>query len=486
MTALMGASLNGHLDVVRALLAAKANVNAKYSDGMTALMMASSKGNLDLVQALLAEGADVNAKTSNGVTALMLAKDAEVRALLVRAGAKPEVGMSRSSSSSLQHTTPRQANLDYVAHRQAEAVAENALLAASVESLQSILSAGLKADAHISFDTLYRQWSPSDLPAELQVVAAPDRANFDPKPLGFIAGLIPGAKSKHAKAIRAAEVRYQEAIAAWERVVTRRNEAIELLKSAAESHNQAIDAFREGLQRGEAEEVKGYAEMVLSYSPYPKGFPQEVRAGFVPESKQLVVDLRAPTIADVVPTIDVYKYVKAKDEIVESKKPEKARQALYSTAIAQLALRTLHELFSTDDGHHFETIVLNVYVVATDPSTGKTVRPYIISTRVSRDEFGEIQLANVDPVACLKRLKSLVSRSPAELVPIKPIVDINMADPRFIEEQDVLSSLDSRPNLMELTPSEFEVADYEPVPGHGSRHQADASFARRWCGLCCL
>src|SRR3989442_8878364 len=31
-----------------------------------------------------------------------------------------------------------------------------------------------------------------------------------------------------------------------------------------------------------------------------------------------------------------------------------------------------------------------------------------------------------------------------------------MCDPRFIEETDVLSGLDQRPNLMELTPSEFE------------------------------
>src|SRR5258708_8653030 len=31
-----------------------------------------------------------------------------------------------------------------------------------------------------------------------------------------------------------------------------------------------------------------------------------------------------------------------------------------------------------------------------------------------------------------------------------------MVDPRFIQETDVLSTLDNRPNLMELTPSEFE------------------------------
>jgi restriction system protein len=31
-----------------------------------------------------------------------------------------------------------------------------------------------------------------------------------------------------------------------------------------------------------------------------------------------------------------------------------------------------------------------------------------------------------------------------------------MADPRFVTEQQVLETLDTRPNLMELTPSEFE------------------------------
>jgi restriction system protein len=65
-------------------------------------------------------------------------------------------------------------------------------------------------------------------------------------------------------------------------------------------------------------------------------------------------------------------------------------------------------------------------------------------------------LANVDPLACLKALSAGVSRSPAELVPVRPILEFDMVDPRFVEEADVLSGLDQRPNLMELTPGEFE------------------------------
>jgi restriction system protein len=33
---------------------------------------------------------------------------------------------------------------------------------------------------------------------------------------------------------------------------------------------------------------------------------------------------------------------------------------------------------------------------------------------------------------------------------------IGCSDPRFVQETDILSSLDQRPNLMELSPSEFE------------------------------
>jgi ankyrin repeat protein len=75
-TALMLAILapvKTNLEVVRALLAKGADVNAKTSDGMTALMLAAEYEGIDVVQALLAKGADVNAKASGGTTALMFA-----------------------------------------------------------------------------------------------------------------------------------------------------------------------------------------------------------------------------------------------------------------------------------------------------------------------------------------------------------------------------------------------------------------------------
>jgi ankyrin repeat protein len=54
-------AFGGRLDVVQALFANGAEVNAAERFGRTALMMASESGILDVVQALLAKGAEVAA-----------------------------------------------------------------------------------------------------------------------------------------------------------------------------------------------------------------------------------------------------------------------------------------------------------------------------------------------------------------------------------------------------------------------------------------
>jgi ankyrin repeat protein len=57
-TSLIWASENGHLEVVRALLDAKANVNAKTDTGYTALQRARSEGHMDVVALLRQHGAN--------------------------------------------------------------------------------------------------------------------------------------------------------------------------------------------------------------------------------------------------------------------------------------------------------------------------------------------------------------------------------------------------------------------------------------------
>ena len=86
LTALVRASCNGHVEVVRALLAAGAGVDAAANDGWTALIHASDLGDLRSVRVLLAAGAGVDAADINGWTPLIHASESGqvkvVRALL--------------------------------------------------------------------------------------------------------------------------------------------------------------------------------------------------------------------------------------------------------------------------------------------------------------------------------------------------------------------------------------------------------------------
>jgi ankyrin repeat protein len=98
-TALMVAAEQGNLEVVRALLDKGAAVNVQDKDGATALMTASSRGRIQVVQALLDKGAEVNLKTHQGATALIWASaagDLEVVRTLLDKGAEVDAATKYS------------------------------------------------------------------------------------------------------------------------------------------------------------------------------------------------------------------------------------------------------------------------------------------------------------------------------------------------------------------------------------------------------
>jgi ankyrin repeat protein len=70
LTALLFAARQGEIETVKALLDAKADINAVDSDGNNALVLAILNTHYDLTQLLIDRGADVNIAAKNGRTAL--------------------------------------------------------------------------------------------------------------------------------------------------------------------------------------------------------------------------------------------------------------------------------------------------------------------------------------------------------------------------------------------------------------------------------
>jgi len=270
----------------------------------------------------------------------------------------------------------------------------------------------------------------------------------------------------HQRTVREQKERHQEEQKKYQALITARKERLAKLRREheqeklvllrkAQQRNEEIKEFEVAYRAGDPTAIITYNTMVLERSQYPNGFPQEFSLAYVPESKQLVVEYQLPT-AKIVPVFAEIRYVKARDTF--EKKPRKPTEIkdLYQDVVAAITLRTIHESLEADQNHHLETVVFNGFVHTVDPATGKDVRPHLISTRATRQAFLNLNLSCVDKRQCLRNLGSQVSPQPTEMVAVKPIVDFNMVDKRFVEGAEILGNLDGRPNLMDLNPFEFE------------------------------
>jgi restriction system protein len=345
--------------------------------------------------------------------------------------------------------------------------ADNDGLEAGIGGLKGLLTSSLHRPT-IKFAALKRQAAVSPfIPGPLAVATPPpDPAAFKPpEPTGLHRHL-PKVKQEYLDACEGGRVAYEAAAAshaAGERERQARlaqarqdheKQAADL-EAALIAHNSEVDSLEHDYKAGTSDAILSYCALILDNSPYPSDFPQAFRLAYVPESKQLVVEYELPTF-EVIPSVGSYKYTKSSDKVTETPRPLTQRKSLYTDVVAQVTLRTVNEIFGGDEPGYVDTVVFNGHVHSINPGTGQPIHPCLISLRTSRETFKEIDLSQVDPVACLKALNAGVSKSPSELVPVRPVLEFSMVDPRFVEETDVLSGLDQRPNLMELTPNEFE------------------------------
>jgi ankyrin repeat protein len=85
-TALILASMNEHIAIVKMLLDHKANPNTKDGFfGYTPLLLASENGHTPIVKMLLEHGADVTIKNNDSETAFDVAKTDKIKQLLLDA-----------------------------------------------------------------------------------------------------------------------------------------------------------------------------------------------------------------------------------------------------------------------------------------------------------------------------------------------------------------------------------------------------------------
>ncbi len=353
--------------------------------------------------------------------------------------------------------------------RTAEAAQRTAAVEERVRALGNILCDALATDVQgTDLQTLKRaprRAPPAVSPADLDPHPGPVWDAFVPRPPRPFRWW--GAERRFARRLQAAEDRFAEAIVRHQateetrrarvaRAVREQVEHQRRLDQATEEQHARIDVYRRAVEHRDRVAVSRYFQKALDRVAEPLDFPRRRRVGYVPESTLLAVEWDLPDMG-VVPTEESYRYDRERDAVVGVPRPSQEVRLLYQQLVAQLALRALHLVFGSDRYGVVDTVVFNGMVESVDLPTGQTVRPCLITLRATREQFQALVLDQLDPVACVRHYFSAeVSRHPEELQPVEPVLEFDLADPRTIEPVDVLSEIDSRPNLLELSPESFE------------------------------
>lgn len=359
----------------------------------------------------------------------------------------------------------------YLEGRQDEVEALVQELAENLASLKGLLEHTLTVDDRIDLNSLrikkkFPAFSPpSDLTEENP---APTLESFTSRVTapGFFGKRLPWVQKGYEKELAAATTQYESGLATYENDEAERKAKLARLKEGYDRDKAAylakvkqrdieVDDLQNRYAEAEEDAVLAYNTMVLERSLYPDGFPQEFMLAYQAEPKQLIIEYRLPDI-NVVPTAADYSYVKSKDEIREKAMKPAERREIYTDLVAAVALRTIHEVLEADQHNHIDVVVFNGYVETVDPSTGQDIKPYLLSVRATKEQFEKLVLDRIDKVLCLRNLGAQVSPHMNEKAPVKPLVDFNMVDRRFVDQDDVLGVLDERPNILDLNPFEFE------------------------------
>jgi restriction system protein len=318
--------------------------------------------------------------------------------------------------------------------------------------------------------------------AEEPVPREPDINDTEFKPmLSLIARIIP---SQRRKEIQKAADRFSEAkrrwaetmTARWERLVKaeaerrlRSEKASDRFKKLStewesdrngwlaerERRNAAIEVWTQAYLAGSPEVIPDYCKLVLSASTYPDSFPSDAAVEYVAESRMVVVDYWLPDIS-VLPTLKEVKFIASRDTLQDVYVSDTWLNRTYDVVLYQIALRSLYELFQSDSAKAIDWIVFNGWVNSIDKATGKEANGCVLSIQVSNAEFIDINLANVDPKACFKKLKGVSAAKLTALQPIRPILQLNRDDKRFVPSHDVADGLDGTSNLAAMDWEDFE------------------------------
>jgi restriction system protein len=336
---------------------------------------------------------------------------------------------------------------------------------AELTALGSILKDGIEKDHVVDWDSLKSRSAFSvprprePLPDPISPPPAPRNLVFQPT-LGFWDKLIPRLRARKtaiaAQKTSSATEEFRGEVRRWEAL---KAQVAQLNKDKQDTHLEAVKNWEVERASFERLQKEQHAKVDLWRAAYER---REVdlltdywELDYLPDSKILIVEYHLPDIS-CLPTLKELKYIAARDQFQEIRVSDAWLHRIYDDVLYQITLRTIYELFQSDSVGAVETVAFNGWVNSIDKSTGQEVNACVLSVQITKAEFTQINLANVEPKACFRKLKGVSGSKLISLSPVKPVLQLNREDKRFVPSYEVAAELDDSVNLAAMDWLDFE------------------------------
>ncbi|MEU9233208.1 restriction endonuclease [Streptomyces subrutilus] len=349
-------------------------------------------------------------------------------------------------------------------YREAEARRRTERIEAEVAALQGLLAAGCRAPAfRMAGLVRSERLEPFDPGTLAHPVPMPQLHQFQQQSSGWTLGSNRRAQAEreaHARytqawqAAHAAEAQRQQQLAAYRQQYDRW--AVDQL-AGIRAHNSGLTALAGALRAGDADVVVEYFSAALYASTaWPEQLPRQVAAAYDPGARQLVLDWELPGYA-VVPEAKSVRYVQSTGQDKETARPAGQRRALYRDLLAQCVLLVVHELYAADEFGVLDSVVVNGFVDAHDPVTGREAQLVLATVSAARSAFEGLRLEQVSAVDCLvEGVRGQLSARPDQLTAVRPGRRPDEVGGGVVSHGGHAGDGQDEPDLFEMDPIAFE------------------------------
>ena len=243
-----------------------------------------------------------------------------------------------------------------------------------------------------------------------------------------------------------------------ERALNYYNQLKEFIDSKNEEFNEiynenkkVIDSIK-FLKNGTAESIQNLVYLANYRHYIPKFFKLDYDVHFEESSKILLIEFEFPDFKNI--NIPVRESKSRSTDYIYASKTEKKK--IITETLYSLIIRSGFLASSYLPPFLVEVIAINVRQKWFDPATGNNKEGIIATVQGKVDDFKNLNLTQIDPEACIRNLKGIITSSLEKINPVRPIFQLNKEDKRFIKNKEVDSNFEQNYNLAAMPWEDFE------------------------------